>query len=163
MSARYADPRCTLTLREGLDQYFSTFEGRFDPDACSTEETGEMFRCHDAAHVVFGTNTTLREETLTDAWTLSATDITWADGWAYAKSQESGDIFRMLGLMGILKSLLLALPDVPRVLARARRMNAKWGWYDWRDHLDRRLCDIRAELGLEILGGELEEAPAKAA
>ncbi|MCB9746134.1 MAG: hypothetical protein H6740_26395 [Alphaproteobacteria bacterium] len=151
MAAHYTDPACTLTLREALVQHLSEIEGAFDPADCSSPEVGEMFRCHDAVHVIFGTDTSLPQETLTDLWTLAATDLSWREGLSYYKAPETAALMQEVGAWRLLWGSLEALPSLPKLLWRASRMQHRWAWNQWSQHLDERLVDIRSELGLQIL------------
>lgn len=59
--ARYQEPDSTLTLAEGLREYDAT-RGDLAGGRGASDAAREFFRCHDAAHVVFGCDTTLPQE-----------------------------------------------------------------------------------------------------
>jgi ubiquinone biosynthesis protein Coq4 len=59
----------TITLAEGLREYYSSSDhlvtGRGISDVAQ-----EFFRCHDAAHVVFGCSTELPDEGVVKMWSF---------------------------------------------------------------------------------------------
>ena len=137
------------TMREALDEYFADFADRVDPDTLG--ENGELIRQHDAAHIVFGTSTSPRDEVLTDTWTLLGTTLSWREGMAYYNEPAIREIVSDLGFWRMLLGTLAAIPRAFRIWWRARRMAQKWRWEAWREHLDRPLADIRAEYGIRVL------------
>lgn len=137
-------------MREGLDEYYRRNLNITPPDQAS-EDGARFFASHDVAHVVFGTNTEILDETITDLWQLFGLDIS---GWEYARqgvgAPEVREVFRELGVRGMVKGLVL----VPRYLGiiwkRTRKMTRPWPWTEFEAHLDRPLGEIRAEFGIEV-------------
>jgi hypothetical protein len=61
-----------VTLREGLQEYFAGHSGLLKPDSADVQ-TAKFFHSHDACHVLFGLDTTLRDEGLADlSWRNTA-------------------------------------------------------------------------------------------
>ena len=67
-----------------------------DPAKLS-DELAEMFRQHDAGHVIFGCDTSLRGETLIDTWTIFATRAGIRVYFKYLKYPEVNQIFAQAG------------------------------------------------------------------
>lgn len=63
----YQSPDTDLTLEEGLAEYYRAdlVGGRGIPS-----EARGFFRCHDAAHVVFGCNRTLLNKAIVKIWSF---------------------------------------------------------------------------------------------
>lgn len=147
---RYLDPESTMTLREGLAEYFRSMPDLLDVNALEGKAK-ELFDNHDTAHVVFGCDVSLRHEAMMDTWTVFGTDVGF---FAYMRYLTTPEARRVVTDAGVLRSLwgaLLAVPDAVRVIGRARRMKKKWPWRDHERYLDRPLVEIRRDLGLAIL------------
>lgn len=119
---RYASQASSQTLREGLAEYYEHNPALLDP-AQMDPQAARLFRQHDAAHVVFGCDTSLRGEALIDTWTIFGSTI---------------------GLRG-------CLGDVVRVIWRSQRLRQKWTWRGYDAQLDQPLAEIRERFGIRIV------------
>jgi hypothetical protein len=144
------DQDSTQTLREGLAEYGARNPRLLDP-ADLPAAAAELFRQHDAAHVVFGCDTALRGETLIDTWTLFGSSIGLRGYLAYLRLPQVNQIFRDAGYARVAVELLRCLPELVRVIVRSRRLSRKWPWRHFEDHLDDPLCDIREEFGIRVV------------
>ena len=66
----YQEELCSLTLREGIDEYRNYLRKNNRHvlgENCSEEEKFNIL-CHDATHVIFGLDTSLEEEAMLDCW-----------------------------------------------------------------------------------------------
>ena len=149
-AARYLAPDCDLTLREALAEYRALNPGLLVPSQL-TPEAAELFRQHDAGHVVFGCDTSLRGETLIDTWTLVGTTAGLRGYLKYFGLPQVNQIFAEAGYWRIALESLRCVPDVVRVLARSRRQVRRWPWADYERHLERPLAEIRREFGIRIV------------
>ena len=149
----YLDPACTLTLREGLAEYRSSIPGLLQQEDLSPHAQ-ELFARHDIAHVVFGCDTSIRQEAMIDTWTLFGSDVGVRAYLDYLKVDEAIDILRDTGWLRVAYETVASLPDVIRVYRRARKMHKRWPWAEHENYLDMRLVDIREELGIEVLRPE---------
>ncbi|HEU4427337.1 MAG TPA: hypothetical protein VFT98_01165 [Myxococcota bacterium] len=146
---RYQDPESTLTLAEGLREYYGSRAGLAGGRGASGAAQ-EFFRCHDAAHVVFGCDTTLPQEGIVKLWSFFATDAGFSLIRAY-NLPESREIYTTLSLRDDVRAAWTALTAFPRVLWRASRMRRRWPWDDFAQYLDVPLREIRSELGIRVL------------
>lgn len=146
----YLDEGSTQRLSEGIAEYYAHNPALLDPSNLP-DEVAELFRQHDAAHVVFACDTSLRGETLIDTWTLFATTAGLRGYLEYFRHPQVNQIFADAGYLRIAVELVRCLPDVLRVLARSRRMSARWPWRQYRRYLDRPLSDIRDEFAIRVV------------
>jgi hypothetical protein len=149
-SLRYTSQTSPQTLREGLLEYYERNPALLDP-AHMTPEAAELFRQHDAAHVVFGCDTSLRGETLIDTWTIFGSAIGLRGYLAYLRLSEVNQVFAQAGALRIATELLRSLGDVLRVAWRGARLRRKWPWQGFADQLDRPLAEIREHHGIRIV------------
>jgi ubiquinone biosynthesis protein Coq4 len=149
-SLRYTSQSSSQTLREGLAEYYEHNPALLDP-AHMNPEAARLFRQHDAAHVVFGCDTSLRGETLIDTWTIFASTIGLPGYLAYLKLPQVKQLFAQAGARRIATELLRFLPDLVRVVWRSRRLRRKWPWHDHGEQLDRPLAEIREDFGIRIV------------
>lgn len=150
-SCSYLQADCSLTLDKALQQY-----RRSNPDQLEVEALQEpartLFRQHDLAHVVFGCDNSLHDEVLIDVWTLAGSDVTTRDYKRYLELPEVKNLLKESGWRTLIGESLRALPDVFRVLLRARRMHKPWPFQVPDTYLQRPLSDLRDEFGIEVLG-----------
>jgi hypothetical protein len=147
--ASYQDPESTLTLAEGLREYYASRDGLAGGRG-SSAAAQEFFRCHDAAHVVFACDTTLPQEGIVKLWSLFATDAGLGLLRDY-RLPESREIYETLTLPEELRATRVALAALPRVLWRAQHLRKRWPWRAFDEYLQVPLREIRREFGIRVL------------
>lgn len=153
MSQKYAqfqDPKCNLTLAQGLGEFYALNAQKFSrptPDLVWFE----LMSAHDACHVLFGVNTSVVEEAYGDIWTMSATTMKWREYARFAKSDEAKDIIKTAGVGAVIMGTLKSIPGVFKIFLRSRKMTKKWDVWAFENRLNEKLVDLRKEFGLEIL------------
>ena len=145
----YVEEGSTQSLGEGLAEYYAA-NSLLDPSALP-EEVGDLFRQHDAGHVIFGCDISLRGETLIDTWTILATTAGVRGYLEYLRHPQVTEIFSDAGYGRIVLEFIRCLPDFGRVLVRSQRVSAKWPWQDWELYLDRSLVEIRREFNIRVV------------
>ena len=138
-----------LTLEQGLGEYYASRDDLVDGRGIS-ESAREFFRCHDAAHVVFGCSTTLTNEAMVKMWSFFGTTGGFGLFRDYG-SPESKEIYETLEWGPIVRTSFQSLVVVPRVFARCRRMHKRWPWSDFDLHRQVALSELRREYGIEVL------------
>lgn len=149
-SLRYVRQDSSQTLREGIDEYYARNPGLLDPAQLGSEAS-TLFRQHDAAHVVFGCDTTVRGETLVDTWTLFGSSIGLRGYLRYLELPQVNQIFARTGWLRVARELVRSLPDVVRVVTRSQRLAARWPWPDYERHLDRPLAELRRTFDIRVV------------
>jgi ubiquinone biosynthesis protein Coq4 len=148
--------RCRLTLRQALVEYYAA-EASPDVDAdvpaanIVPPRLREHLAAHDAAHVVFGCDTSIRGELALSRWALlGSTD--WLPIY-FRGLLVPGGAFLFVEFLRKARpvSFLLGMIDAARALLRSLRMPSRWPASQWRNHLDRPLTEIRGEYGIEVL------------
>ena len=147
---KYLKEGSTQSLREGIAEYYAHNSELLDPSALPGD-AAELFRQHDAGHVIFGCDTSLRGETLIDTWTVFATTAGLRGYLEYFKYPQVNQIFAETGYWRIALEFVRCLRDVLRVLVRSRRISAKWPWQHHEHYLDRPLSDIRREFNIRLV------------
>ena len=151
MTSRYQQQDSSMTLQEGLEEYYQQNPGLLNPEACQNPVVAKLFKRHDIIHVLFGCSTTLHDETLADIWTIFGSTVKLREYFSYLNYSETTDIFKSVKPSHVLKESLAALPDVFKVIGRCRNMSKKWIWDDYETSLDRSLNELRKDYGIEIL------------
>ena len=147
---KYLEEGSTQSLSEGIAEYYAHNSALLDPSRLPGD-AAELFRQHDAGHVVFGCDTSLRGETLIDTWTVFATTAGLRGYLEYFKYPQVNQIFAETGYWRIGLEFVRCLKDVFRVLVRSRRISAKWPWQHYERYLDRPLSDIRREFNIRVV------------
>lgn len=147
---RYLDQDSRQSLSQGLAEYYAHNPGLLDP-AELPADVAALFRQHDAGHVVFGCDTSLRGETLIDTWTLFGSSAGLRGYLRYFRYPQVNRIFAQAGYLRITGVFLRCLPEVFRVIIRSRSLSAKWPWQDYRRYLDRPLLEIRREFNIRLV------------
>ncbi len=148
---QYQAQESSLTLREGLTEYFEANPGLVDPTTTSTETIGAYLNNHDVSHVVFGTTTSLRDEMLQDTWTFLAIDVS-AKQYVrdFVKEEEGKQIMKSIPVWGAITGSVWLLGKLPRLVWRSWRMSKQWPWKAWEPYLNVPLAEIRREFGIRI-------------
>ncbi len=146
----YQSPQARFTLREALAQFRET-SGLTEKTALARAEARVLMDQHDAVHVVFGLDASLRQEALVDLWTVFGTTARASELIEYLRLPEEQEILAQIGWPRVLWTTLRAVPDLFRVAAAARRLRKKWPWRHDRALLDRPLHELREEYGVTLL------------
>ena len=147
---QYLSPESTLTLAAGLEEYYGSRHDLAVGRGLSPAAR-EFFRCHDAAHVVFGCDTTLPSEGCIKMWSFFGTDAGFGKLLAGYKLAESKEIYDKLTLRQMINAGLVSLAMVPRVILRSWRMHRKSPWAEFDSLRERTLKDLRSEFGIEVI------------
>jgi hypothetical protein len=145
----YQHQEARLTLGDGLREYYASREGLVGGRGIS-EAARTFFRCHDAAHVVFGCTTSLPDEGVVKLWSFFGTTAGLRLLRDY-RLPESQEIYEQLGWREMLAAARTAIPAIPRVLWRARQMRKRWPWSGFEGYLGVPLGELRREFGIRLL------------
>ncbi|MCZ6465573.1 MAG: hypothetical protein O7A09_14680 [Proteobacteria bacterium] len=141
---------CSLTLREGLEEYAEGMP-ELVREAEVSRAAGEDVRVHDAAHVVFGCDTSVRGEILLTRWSFfGSTD--WVPFYFKALRYRGTrtlllDFFKKARPWTLLAAGLESLLCIGRSLLMRRR----WPADDYERFLDRPLVDVRREFRIRVV------------
>ena len=145
----YSDPGATLTLQQGLSEYYGARDDLFTGRGAS-KQAREFFRCHDAAHVVFGCGTNLPQEANVKVWSLFGTTAGLGLLRDY-RLPEAQEIYHTLRWNDIARTSAFSLIYVPIVLKRCLQMHRRWPWTRFHAYLSEPLVEIRQEFGIRVL------------
>jgi hypothetical protein len=145
----YEKPGTTLTLQQGLSEYYGARDDLVTGRGAS-QQAREFFQCHDAAHVVFGCGTTLSQEAIVKIWSLFGTTAGLRLLRDY-RLPESQEIYRTLNWYEIVGTTGFSLVYAPIVLGRCLRMDKRWPWSAFHSYLSVPLREIRQEFGIRVL------------
>ena len=146
---QYQRAESPQTLEEGLAEYYAS-HADLTPERGMSPAAQEFFRCHDAAHVVFGCTTTLVDEGIVKIWSFFGTTegFKLLRGYRLAESQE---IYERLAWDQIANATLRLMGAVPVVIWRSLRMRKRWPWYEIDSYRATPLAVIRREFGIELV------------
>jgi hypothetical protein len=138
----------SMTLAEGLAEYHASLP-TFNRSAAMPREAREFFHCHDVAHVVFGCDTSLRQEAVVKLASILGTTAGLSVLRGYALD-DSFAIYSKLSIGDVLTTIAASLIAVPRTVFRCLRQRKRWPWSRPNDYLNVSLRDIRAEFGIRV-------------
>jgi hypothetical protein len=148
----YMKPDATMTLREGLEEYYGTIENLITEENADPE-VAALFRFHDTCHVLFGCDTSPRGEALVDTWSIFGTTVTLKTYQRYLSLAETKSIFESMTFTEMLAMLGASTTAMPQAFWRAQHMTHKWPFQEHDRWLDRPLHEIRSEFGIEVIEG----------
>ncbi len=146
----YEEQDCRQTLREGLEEYYASDPTLLAPRNVS-DEIARGLQAHDAAHVVFGCDTTVRGEVVLTRWSLLGAQDAIPIDLRGLRSRETRFLFADFFLKVRPVPLLLGVWDGLRALGRSLRMRARWPSLEWEQYADRSLAEIRREYGIRVV------------
>jgi len=144
----YQHANSSLTLAEGLEEYFAANAGHFGARSF-TPAASEFFRCHDALHVVLGCDISLVDEMVVKISSLFGTTEGFGVLHGYALP-EAKEIYTELSLTVIVVTALRALLVVPQTFWHCLRLTRRWPWDEFDAYLDQPLYETRREFGITV-------------
>ncbi len=138
-----------LTLAGGLREYYASRDGLISGRGIS-QAARDFFRCHDAAHVVFGCTTALLDEAIVKLWSLFGTTAGLRLLRAY-RLPESQEVYEQLEWGDIASTAIRSVAVVPLVLWGCLRMRKRWPWSEFDAYLGVPLAGIRREYGIQLV------------
>lgn len=149
---RYQAQDCSLTLAQGLAEYYGANVGRVTPPEALNAASEALFARHDICHVIFGLDTTIADEAMVDTRAMLSCDVGFQ---AYADHLRTNPdvkaVFRETGYLKSFWTTLLTVPRLIRAWNQASRMHRKWPWTPPAGYLRRTLADLRAEFGIRVI------------
>jgi hypothetical protein len=145
-----------LTLEEGLREYYASRDGLVGGRGTSATAR-EFFRCHDAAHVVFACDTTLRDEAIVKVWSAFGTTA-GPRLLRFYRLPESQEVYEQIQWSDVLRTAIRSVGVVPRVLWRCLRMRKRWPWSEFEAYLGVPLVEIRREHGVRPLAPDADDS-----
>ncbi len=112
-------------------------------------EAQHFFRCHDAAHVVFGCSTQLDDEAAVKIASIFGTTAGLRVLRGY-RLYESLQIYRQLRVQEVVRSIAHSVVVVPRTILRCLAQHARWPWDEFDQYLQVPLKDIRRQFGIQV-------------
>ena len=154
-SPTYLEQDCTLTLSEGLEEYYS---GNLPEVKQFAKRVGPLLVDHDISHVIFGLGTTIEEESLLDTWTIRGTNITWKQIYEYAFNHEFKELTKLIvkdngGWFNIIKIVINCIPYKLKIhFKRIPKMKKKWPYSNVTyKMMSSSIKDLREEYGIKII------------
>jgi hypothetical protein len=147
----YQAPDSRMTLREGLAEYFRQSGALMDP-AELPMDLGLGLRSHDAAHVIFGCDTTLLGEVILVRWSLFGVTGSLRPYLIGLRRRETRGLFRDAAAAFRPAMLWRMVKYATIAVVRSLRMRERWPFEDYAQYLDQPLCKIRERFGIRVLG-----------
>ena len=144
----YALPYATLTLDQALVA-FRQQHGLEIKYRAMRPEAQVHYEQHDMVHVLFGLDTSMRQEAQADGWTLFGTTITGREIGEFFALPEEAELVRELGWWKVARDYLAAIPDYARIALKARHLRRKWPWSDNSAYRRQTVATIRETFGIE--------------
>ncbi len=146
----YEHQEASLSLREGLEEYYTSDPNLLAP-ADVSKDIAVGLRAHDAAHVVFGCDTSVRGEVVLARWSLFGAEHGMQIYFRGLRSRETRFLFSDFLRRVRPLTLLLAAFDGGRALIRSLFLRRRWPSFAWERYADRPLAEIRDEFGIRVL------------
>tara|TARA_B100001113_G_scaffold58908_1_gene44447 strand:+ start:18743 stop:19270 length:528 start_codon:yes stop_codon:yes gene_type:complete len=152
----FKEQNCKLSLAEGLQIYLNYLKE--NGKTIGTDNGNSKFKVwesHDCTHVIFGNGVTFEEETLNDIHNILLCSYEWKDYLAYFDDpwlkKHMKYLIKEVGFFKLLKSFFYIARSVISVIKLRFKMKKKWPLKVPASYLERRICDLREEYGIEIL------------
>ena len=154
MIINYINQDCSMTLKEGLEEYYCSNT----PEVKKFADKTPLLVNHDLTHVIFGLGTSIEEESLLDTWTIRGTDITWKQIYNYSFDSEFKQLTKNIvkDEGGWLKVIGVVFKCIPRKLKihfnRIPKMKKKWPFSNvTNDMMNKPINELRKEYGIKVI------------
>ena len=140
-------PYSDLTLDEALKTF--RHENGLEAKYKGMRKDAQLhFERHDIVHVLFGLDTSIRQEAQADGWTLFGTDISRRDIKDFFDLPEEKELIDEIGWWSITKAYFRGVPDYFRIAWQSRRLRKKWPWSKNARYRNANVGAIRREFGI---------------
>lgn len=146
---KYFDPTSNQTLHEAI-QELRAFEGSDDAVVNLAPELREDIEIHDVIHVLFACGTDLASEVIAHIWTIFGTTYNVQNMARVNMHQDHQDVLSTIGHAKLLQMWAYKIPEIVKILYRAKRMIRRFPVQEYTQYLDRQLIDIREEFGIRL-------------
>ena len=150
----YQEQDCGLTLGGGIAEYHAYLEA-IGRKAMIDHAGSRLILEHDAAHVIFGMDTSLEQEAGLDTWLIFGCQYQWQYLRGYAQLPEIKAQYKALtkdgGWLLLIKLYCKCLGLKWRIIRRTRRMTHKWPFRFPEEWLDHPVVALRAQHGISTL------------
>ena len=156
MMLAFKEQNCNLTLAEGLEIYLSYLkENNKKIGTDGSDDDYKIWQCHDCTHVIFGNGVTFEEESINDLHGLILCSYEWKDYLAYFKDpflkNHMKYLWKEVGLKKTIFSMFNIYKSIFGILKMRFKMKKKWPLKVPDSYLERKICDLRKEYGIQIL------------
>ncbi|MCK9994222.1 MAG: hypothetical protein Dbin4_02742 [Alphaproteobacteria bacterium] len=139
------------TLAEGVAEYYASNLGLVKRCGLSPAAQ-QFFRNHDTVHVVYGCGTSLSDEAIVKLSSIFGTTGGFSVLRGY-QLYESRQIYKKLGIIEILLTILRSGILIPRTIFRCLRQHKYWPWDSCDNYLHVPLAEVRQEFGIRVAHG----------
>jgi ubiquinone biosynthesis protein Coq4 len=155
MSDNYLVQDCDISLKQALDRYYAENPDFYQPSQLD-DDSRKVFFAHDVCHIIFGCDTSLVGEAKIEQWTIHSTNFNlkeYFDSMIGTKAilQAASDIYIVQLTVKLLLNTILNITTLAKIYLRAKKVKPKWDYYNYKNHLDRRIIDIRREFNIQII------------
>jgi len=140
------------TLAEAIAEYYAA-NPELAKGRAMSPEAQHFFRCHDAAHVVFGCSTALDDEATVKIASVFGTTAGLRVLKGY-RLHESRQIYKQISPRAAFTTIAHSVIVVPRTLLRCLRQRSPWPWAEFEQYLSVPLRDIRHRFGIVVPHGK---------
>lgn len=125
-----------------------------DPDDAITDgmskTSANAFNMHDAVHLIFDCDTSLKGEIAAHAWMALGTTAPIAEMHRAVANQEHRDALAGIGHLKLIGTWFLMLPELGGILWRALRMRRKIAYQHLNELMGQTIADIRTSHGIRV-------------
>jgi ubiquinone biosynthesis protein Coq4 len=139
-----------LTLREGIEQYYS-MNPEFGNGQSFLGMDAQAIKEHDAVHVVFGLSTSSREELLVEVITALGCKVGTKNVLDSFKKSFFIEVLKLFGPYRLIKRFLFTFPDVIKTSIMCLRLHKRWPHNKYEGYLDHPLVEIRKQFNIKLV------------
>lgn len=151
MAMAYQAQDSSMTLREGLAEYFRKNPGLMDEGELP-RDLGLGLHSHDVAHVVFGCDTSLVGEVVLSRWSIFGVTGSLRPYLIGLRRRETRGLFRDALSRFRLWMLWPIVKLATTAVVRSLRMRERWPFETYGQYLDQPLREIRERFGIRVVG-----------
>jgi hypothetical protein len=140
------------TLADALEEYYKANPGRMFRPGGISEETRVLFCNHDICRVIFGLDTTPKDEAMADMRMLFSTDVGWGRYIRYLSSDKAArSMFGKSGYGSVVAATIRATPRILRAFLQSLTTRKRWPWDSPDRFMIRSLKHLRREFHIKVI------------
>jgi len=146
---QYRNPNSTLTLQQGLEEYYHA-NPAFNGKGEFLGQPRKTVIAHDVAHIVFGLGETSEEELIVECMTAFGCHMNIIDIYKIPKIKLAIELWKTFGPWRLAKRFVLTTPRMIHAIWMTFRMTKKWPHFEYQPYLNRPLNELRKEFNIRL-------------
>lgn len=147
---QYSERNSTITLEQAIEELRQKEEKKGNSPTKISNEISQTLDKHDAVHILFGCDTTIKDEIAAHVWMLCGTTAKLDEMHQAIAHQEHRNVLSNIGHLKLMGIWILLLPRILSIMLRCLSMKKRLSLEEIEKLKKQPLYKIRQEYGIIV-------------